>query len=217
MPAPFDLSLYLITDPELCAAKGVVEVVERAVGNGASMVQLRDRSTPRDALVQLARSLLNVLRPFRVPLIINDRVDVALLAGAHGVHVGQTDMPVREARALLGPDHILGLSVGTLSELERSELRVVDYIGVGPVFATGTKPDAGAPIGLPGLRAVARRAGKPSVAIGGIHPHNAAAAIEHGAHGIAVVSAICGQPDPGAAARELAQIVRGARARTELQ
>jgi len=147
-----------------------------------------------------------------VPFIVNDRVDVALAAGADGVHVGQADMTVADVRALIGSEPILGLSITSEADLDVSDFRGVDYLGVGPVFQTSTKPDAAPPINVGGLEAIVARTKIPIVAIGGLHAGNAADAIAAGAHGIAVVSAICAAPDAETATRELVEIVRGAKA-----
>ena len=148
-----------------------------------------------------------------MPLIVNNRLDVAVAAGADGAHVGQSDTPVAEARARLGPDAILGLSITDPAQLAGLDEEAVDYLGVGPVFPTGTKPDAAPPIGLDGLRACRSLTALPIVAIGGIGPGNAADVIRAGADGVAVVSAIAGADEPETVARELAEIVRMAKRR----
>jgi thiamine-phosphate pyrophosphorylase len=211
MGVQLDLSVYLVTDPGLCGPRGVDEVVRAAIGGGATVVQLRDPEAKTAALLERARALVALLRPAGIPLIINDRVDVALAARADGVHVGQLDMPVADARALLGPDRILGLSISTLAQLDRAELQFVDYLGVGPIFPTQTKPDARAPIFPSGLAAIVGRSDLPIVAIGGLNAGNAGEAIRAGAQGVAVVSAICAAPDPKRATRDLADVVRAAR------
>jgi thiamine-phosphate pyrophosphorylase len=197
-----DLTVYLVTDRGLSGVRG-----------GATAVQLRDPEAKTRALVVEARALVGLLRPHRVPLIVNDRVDVVLAADADGVHLGQSDMDVSDARALIGPDRILGLSITAEADLDRSDLSVVDYLGVGPVFATPTKGDAAPPMGMAGLRRIVARTGLPVVAIGGLHAGNAADAVAAGAAGVSVVSAICAAPDPEAATRELAEIVRMAGAK----
>jgi thiamine-phosphate pyrophosphorylase len=206
-----DLSLYLVTDRALCGALGVEEVVRRAVAGGVTVVQLRDPHAESGALIAQARALVALLRPTGIPLIVNDRVDVAVAAGAAGAHVGQQDMPPADARALLGPERILGLSITAREQLRGSELQDIDYLGVGPIFATGTKPDAAPPIGSSGLAEIAAHSRWPIVAIGGLNESNAASAIRAGAHGVAVVSAICAAQDPELAARALAAAIRGAR------
>ncbi|GLI20826.1 thiamine-phosphate synthase [Xanthobacter flavus] len=211
MSRPFDLTLYLVTDPRLVAARGLVATVEAAVKGGATIVQLRDPDAHGRALVEQARALKALLAPLRIPLIINDRVDVAVAADADGVHLGQDDMTPADARALLGPERILGLSVGTPAEFAASDVGVVDYLGVGPVKATGTKKDAGAAIGTSGVTAVRALTRLPIVGIGGIDGALAAEVIRAGADGVAVVSAICAAPDPEHAARALLSAVTAAR------
>jgi len=207
----FDLAVYLITDPVLCGIRGVRATVREAIAGGASMVQLRDPHAKSRALVDEARGLAAIARSAGVPFIVNDRVDVALAVGADGVHVGQSDMSPGDARRLIGPDRILGLSITSEDDLEGSDLTGVDYLGVGPIYPTPTKFDAAPAMAIGGLRAIAARTRLPIVAIGGLHAGNAAEAVEAGAAGVAVVSAICAAPDPAAAARELREIVIGAR------
>jgi thiamine-phosphate pyrophosphorylase len=205
----FALDLYLITDRAMCAARGGPErTVAEAVAGGVTMVQLRDDETPAAELVELVRRLKAVLAPARVPLIVNNRLDVALAAGADGLHVGQADTPPAEARARLGPEPILGLSVTDPAQLAAVDPALVDYLGVGPIFATSTKPDAAPAMGLSSLAAARAGTALPIVAIGGVDATNAAAVLRAGADGIAVVSAICAAGDPRSAAAALARAVR---------
>jgi thiamine-phosphate pyrophosphorylase len=208
-----DLSVYLITDRTLCGARGVLDTVREAIAGGVSIVQLRDPEAKTRALVEEARALVALLRPAKIPFIINDRVDVALAADADGVHIGQKDMVVADARRLIGRRRILGLSITSEADLDKADLDGVDYLGVGPIYASATKPDAAPPIAIGGLRAVAERTSLPIVAIGGLHAGNAEEAIDAGAQGIAVVSAICAAPDALVAAAELAKVVAAARRR----
>lgn len=204
-----DLSLYLVLDPELCGGGlGMIETAEAAALAGATIVQLRAPDWKKRALAECARALLEKLRPLGVPLIINDHADVAAAVGADGLHVGQDDLSPADARRIIGPNAILGLSVGNSAELVSADPALVDYLGLGPVWATATKKDAGAALGLEALRTLRAATRLPAVAIGGIHPDHAAAVMTTGVDGIAVVSAICGQPNPGAAARCLREIVR---------
>ncbi|WP_127088426.1 thiamine phosphate synthase [Aquabacter cavernae] len=212
MARAFDLSLYLVTDPRQTAQRGLLETVRAAVAGGVTLVQLRDPDAKGRALAEQARALLALLRPLGVPLIINDRVDVAVAVDADGVHLGQSDMAPADARALLGRERILGLSVGTLEELAASDLSLVDYVGTGPVKATGTKTDAGAAIGLDGLAIVRRQVSLPLVGIGGIDRAITGDVIRAGADGVAVVSALCAAPDVAAAARALRDEIAAARA-----
>lgn len=206
-PRHFDLGVYLVTDRASLLGRELLDVVEAAVAGGASMVQLREKTASTRDFVDLARGLLARLRPHGVPLLINDRVDVALAANADGVHVGQDDMTPGDVRALIGPDRILGLSVTGEAETRAAAGQPVDYLGAGPVFATFTKKDAGAPQGLSGLATMLSLATVPVVAIGGIGAANAADVMAAGASGLAVVSAICSAPDPASAAATLRRIV----------
>ena len=201
------LRLCLVTDSTLCGERGVLAVVEAAVRGGATCVQLREKALDTRAFVERARALRAWLQPRGVPLIINDRLDVALACGADGVHVGQRDMPAEDVRRHM-PHALIGLSVETLAQLPAAERAPVDYYGISPVFATGTKRDAAPALGLDGLRAIRARTDRPLVAIGGIHAANAAAVIAAGADGLAVVSALCAAADPAAAARALHQQLR---------
>lgn len=210
-----DLGLYLVTDRELCLGRPLPEVVAQAVAGGVNVVQLREKSASTRKFVELGRALLALLAPLGVPLVINDRLDVALAVGAQGAHLGQSDMPVAEARAILGPKALLGLSLETMAQLREAEALppgLVDYYGLSPIFQTATKADAGPGWGLAGLgqaRAeVDAGSRRPIVAIGGIEPGNAAGVLRCGANALAVVSAICSAPDPQAASRELADILR---------
>jgi thiamine-phosphate pyrophosphorylase len=210
MTRTFDPRLYLVTDTALCAPRSVPEVVAGAVAGGVTAVQVRDKTASRRELLALTRAVQAVLadRP-DVRLVVNDAVDVALLAGADGVHVGQDDLPAGEVRALLGPRAWIGVSVGNVADLAAVRALppgTVDLVGLSPVWSTPTKPDAGAELGLDGVRSLAsaaRAGGLVSVAIGGVHASNAAAVAATGVDGICVVSDICAAPDPAAAARAL--------------
>jgi len=175
------------------------------------VVQLREKRLGFRAMVELGLALKALLAPFGVPLLINDRVDVALAVGADGAHLGQSDMPAALARQLLGPGAIIGLSLERLDQLAEAEGQDVDYYGVSPVFPTGTKTDLGAAWGLDGLRALRAATSRPLVAIGGIGADNAEAVIRAGADGLAVVSAICAAPDPESASAALLAAVRRGR------
>lgn len=204
---PLDLSLYLVTDTMLCGGgRGVVDTVRAAVAGGVTAVQLRDPAATTRDLVELGSAVRCVLAGTGVAMLVNDRADVAMAIGADGVHVGQDDLPVDAARAIVGPDRYVGLSIQTLRQLDDLACLpagTADYLGVGPVFPQRTKGDAAPPGGLDTLAAIAVKAALPVVAIGGITAGNAARVLASGAVGLAIVSAICGRDDPGAAAREL--------------
>lgn len=203
MRPAFDLSLYLVTDPAMVARRGVLDTVLAAVAGGVTLVQLRDKEAGDAAFAQEAERLLAALRPLGVPLIVNDRPAIARAIGADGVHVGQSDGDPRRVRDLVGEDMILGLSAATPQEFAAVPDGVVDYLGIGPVFATGTKPDHDPPTGIDGLARLVGLAPLRSVAIGGIGLGSAAAVRATGVEGIAVVSAICAAADPREAARAL--------------
>lgn len=205
MKPPLDLSLYLVTDSRLTGERDLADIVRQAVLGGVGIVQLRDPDASTRALIDMANVLKKLLDHSDIPLIINDRVDVAMATGAAGVHLGATDMPAIQARSLLGPDALVGLSIGSTDELsaQRSSISSVDYVGIGPVYATGTKPDAGAAIGIGGLSDLAGQIDRPCVAIGGIDAKTARSCIDAGADGVAVVSAIVAADDPRQAAADL--------------
>lgn len=200
----------LVTDRALCLGRPLEAVVAAAARGGVASVQLREKDLPTRDFVAAVRDLKALLAPWSVPLIVNDRVDVALAAGADGVHLGQEDLSAEDARRLLGPDALLGLSVETWADAERADALDVDYLGVSPVYLTPTKADTKGAWGLEGLarlRAVIRH---PLVAIGGMNAGTVADAVRAGADGIAVVSAICSAPDPEAATRDLVRRIRSA-------
>lgn len=212
MRRDLDLSLYLVLDPRGCAGRDLVAVAEAAAAGGATIVQFRDKTAETRALVETARRLKEVLAPHGVPLIVNDRVDVALAAGADGVHVGQADMDPADARRLIGDDAILGLTVRAMPEARAVPHDAVDYVSIGGVFKTATKDNPDPPIGVDGLRRLAAAIDVPKVAIAGITADKAAGVIAAGVDGVAVVSAVCAAADPRAAAAELKAIVDAARA-----
>jgi thiamine-phosphate pyrophosphorylase len=209
-----DLRLNAIVDPQRLGGYGLVDLARRVAAGGATLIQLRDKRSETWLMVEEARAIKVALAPFAVPLVINDRVDVALAAGADGVHVGQDDMAVEDARRLLGPQSIIGLSISNVAEAEAAPVARIDYAGVGGVYATSSKEQASAPIGPEGFSRIAsilrrRSPGLPLVGIAGIDADNAAAVIAAGADGVAVISALSLASDPAAAARALRDIVDG--------
>jgi thiamine-phosphate pyrophosphorylase len=207
-----DLRVYALVDPEHAGGHALADLARLVAHGGATLVQLRDKRSETRRMVEHARAIKAALAPFNIPLLINDRVDVALACGADGVHVGQGDMAVDDARRLLGRDAIIGLSIKTTAQAEAAPVDILDYVGVGGVFATTSKDNTSAPIGTAGLARIAdilrRRApGFPVCGIAGIDAGNAADVIVAGADGVAVISALSLKPDPQAAARELRRIV----------
>jgi thiamine-phosphate pyrophosphorylase len=193
------LSVYFVTPDGAEDA-----LVLAALRGGVSVVQLRDKTASDAAMVAQARRLKPLCTAAGVPLIVNDRLAVALAAGADGLHVGQGDGDVAAMRAALGPGRLLGLSIEAEAQLAAIPPGVVDYVGIGPVRATATKPDHAAPLGMAGLAAAVARSPVPAVAIGGVGLADVAALKAMGCAGLAVVSAISGAADPEAAARALA-------------
>ena len=202
------LKLYLVTDRDLSLGRPLEEIVSEAVAGGVTMVQLREKDAATGEFVELGRRLMRLLKPLGVPLIINDRVDVALAVDADGVHIGQSDMSYADARRLLGPEKIIGLSVENFEDLEAANKLDVDYIGISPVYGTPTKTDTAEPFGLEGLRKAVEMSVHPSVAIGGMNVATVGEVIAAGTDGVAVVSAICSAESPRDAAAELATIIK---------
>lgn len=207
----FDLSLYLVLDPVLCADFGMVETARAAVANGATIVQLRDKHASTSAMIETGLALKQALTGSSARLIVNDNVEAAIAIGADGVHIGQEDLDADNTRRMIGPDMILGLSVETEALASAIDANIVDYAGIGPIFATPTKPDHKQPIGFDGLARIIGLCPVPTVAIGGLKAEHAAEALAAGADGLAVVSAICGKPDPAAATALIAEAIKEAR------
>lgn len=204
------LRLMVVTDPGPARDRSVLDVVAAALAAGATAIQLRDKHLAGRELCRLGDALVALCQRHGALCLINDRLDVALACAADGVHLGQEDLPADRARAIAGPGFVVGVSAGIPAEARAAAAAGADYIGTGSVFATGSKPDAGAPIGPKGLAEVARASALPVVAIGGIDARNASQAIAAGASGVAVISAVMRAPDPGAATRGiLAALERG--------
>lgn len=201
------LKLYLVTDRELSLGRSLEEVVSEAVKGGVTVVQLREKDASTGEFIELARRLMTLLKPLDIPLIINDRVDVALAVDADGVHIGQSDMSYEDARRLLGPDKIIGLSVENFKDIEAANALDVDYIGISPVYGTPTKTDTAEPFGLEGLRKAVQMSVHPTVAIGGMNASTIAEVMAAGTDGVAVVSAICSAENIRKATSDLRAIV----------
>jgi thiamine-phosphate pyrophosphorylase len=212
-----DLRLYALIDPAVAGGRMLAELA-RLIADSATLVQLRDKHASTRVMIEEARALTAVLAPLDIPLLINDRVDVALAVEADGVHIGQDDMPAADARLLLGRTAIIGLSVKTVQQAQDAPLEHLDYVAIGGVFGTTSKDNTAAPIGLAGLREIvriirARDAKCPISAIAGITESNAAEVIAAGADGVAVISALSLAADPTAAASNLLTVVDDALAR----
>ena len=199
------LRVYLVTD-ERNPGTALLPVIEQALAGGVTAVQLRRKVALGREFMELGRTIRRLTREAGVLFFVNDRVDVAALVEADGVHIGQDDIPCQEARKLLGPDVIIGVSASTVAQARTAELDGADYLGVGAVYATKSKPDADY-TGLFGLRDICQAISLPVVAIGGIGSEEAKAPIQHGAMGVAVVSAIMSASDPRVAAAHLRKVV----------
>lgn len=192
--------LYVITEPTL---RDPVESVRLVLEGGARLVQLRAKHATARELAQMGQAIRALTRRYGALFIVNDRLDIALAVEADGVHLGQDDLPVPLARKLAGDAFIIGVSAETLEEAQRAEAEGADYLGVGPMFATTTKPDAGVPVGPERLRAIKQAVSIPVYGIGGITSQNAPLVMQAGADGVCVISAIIGAPDPTEATRQL--------------
>ena len=206
-----DYSLYLVTDRGLSRGRSTLEIVTAAVHGGATVVQLREKDCSTREFIEQALAIKKFLKDQGVPLIINDRVDVAQAVKADGVHLGQTDMPLEVAKKILGDSMIIGISAESLQDATEAENGGADYLGVSPIYTTPTKTDTAPPLGLEGLRDIRKSVRIPLVGIGGLNRDNAAEVIRNGAEGVAVVSAIVAADDPKAAAVALKQIIIEAR------
>lgn len=197
-----DYTLYLCTDSGLMSCKTVEESVEKTIAGGCSVVQLREKTASSLEMYQLACRVKQVTDRYNVPLIINDRLDICLAAGAAGVHLGQSDIPCREARRILGADKIIGVSAATPEEAAKAQADGADYLGVGAVFPTSTKTNTRkvTPETIRGIRSAVQI---PFVVIGGVNAQNIAQLYGLGINGAAVISAVVAQPDITAAAREM--------------
>lgn len=199
----FPPRLYLVTDRKLCLGRDLLQIVEQAVKGGAGIVQLREKDCCDRRFYRMAVEMKEMLAGYSVPLLINDRIDIALAAGADGIHLGQNDVHPEQARKIMGQKAIIGLSVESPADIKEAENYDLDYIAVSPVFTTPTKTDTVTEWGLEGLKEAKLISRHPVIAIGGINKDNAGAIIRAGADCIAVVSAVCSAPDPKQAAKKL--------------
>lgn len=203
----FDLTLYLVTDRSLSLDRPLDDVVEEAVKGGVTMVQLREKTCSSKEFYDQALRLKKCLKPYNVPLIINDRLDIALACDAEGLHIGQNDIPYHIARKILGKNKIIGLSVENIQDAIEANKLDIDYIGISPVFGTLTKTDTAQALGLSGVHDITQISKHPSVGIGGINKSNTQDIIRAGADGVSVVSAIMSADNPRLAASELLEII----------
>lgn len=207
-----DYSLYLVTDRSLSLGRETVRIVQAAIAGGVTCVQLREKHCATREFIEEARALKALLATIdrNIPLIINDRIDIALAIGADGVHLGQNDMPIKDARRIAGSSLLIGISAESVADALRAEAEGADYIGISPVYATPTKNDTAPPLGIAGVRDIRSAVSLPLVGIGGINQANAKEVILAGADGVAVVSAIVAAPCPKTAAAALRQEIAAA-------
>jgi len=191
-------------------ARACLEIARSALRGGADVLQLREKSRSTREQIAIARALVALARRSHAALIVNDRVDVAIAADAHGVHLGGNDFPVGLARRLLGPDRVIGASAQTVEMAREAAWAGADYLGVGDVFGTHSKPDAGPVVGIEGLRRIVQAVEIPVIAIGDVTADRVADVIAAGAHGVAVIRAVCAAPDPEAAVKELRERLQAA-------
>ncbi len=205
-----EFKLCLVTDRALSLGRSLPDIVSAAVAGGVDCVQLREKNASTREFLEIARQVKPSLEGTGVPLIINDRADIALAVRAEGLHIGQSDLPCREARMLMGTDAIIGLSVENSLQAREANDCNLDYIGLSPVFGTMTKTDTAAPLGLEGIKELTAICRHRAIAIGGINEMNARDVIRAGASGLAIVSAICSAPGPENAARGIMEQIRRA-------
>lgn len=203
-----DYSLYLVTDRSILKDRDFYKAVEDALKGGTTLVQLREKDLSSLEFFRLAVQLKELVHSYNVPLIINDRLDIALAVDADGLHIGQDDLPLEIARELLGPDKILGYSVANIEQALYGQKHGADYLGAGTVYPTGSKADANNPIGLQALKSIKESVNIPVVGIGGIGMDNIEDVKKTGIDGVSVISAILGQEDIEGAARSLVKLWR---------
>jgi thiamine-phosphate pyrophosphorylase len=206
-----DYSLYLVTDRGLARGRSTLDIVKSAVAGGVTCVQLREKECSTLEFIEQALAIKQFLKARGVPLIINDRLDVALAVEADGVHLGQSDMPLEMAQKIAGRSILIGISAESLRDAIKAEKGGADYIGASPIYATPTKTDTASPLGIEGLREIKNRVKIPLVGIGGLNETNSAEVIRNGADGVAVVSAIVAADDPEISAMNLKRIINEAR------
>jgi len=205
-----DLSLYVVLDRTAAAGRDLEVILDATLAGGCRMIQLREKEWPSGRLLPLAERMRDRCRRAGATFIVNDRVDLALAVGADGVHLGQDDLPPRAARPLLRPGMVLGRSTHSVGQAREAQVEGADYIAVGSMFPTRTKPNFQL-VGPELIRAIRPETRSPLVGIGGVTRENVAEVIRAGADGVAVISAVCGAPDPAAATREFLAAIRAAR------
>ena len=203
-----DYSLYLVTDRDILGGRDLCKAVEYSIKGGATIVQLREKFVSDEKFLEIAKVVQKVTKKYNIPLIINDNVKIAKEIDAEGVHIGQSDESLEEARKILGKNKIIGVSVGSVEEALKAERGGADYLGIGTVFYTGSKKDINEPLGLENLKIIADSIKIPSVAIGGIHLNNVKEVMKTGVCGVAVISEILGKEDIEKASKTLLSFIK---------
>lgn len=203
-----DYSLYLVTDRDILGNRDLCKAVEDSIKGGATIVQLREKFIDDEKFLEIAKEVQKVTKKYNIPLIINDNVKIAKIIDAEGVHIGQSDESLEQARRELGEDKIIGVSVGSVEEAQKAEMGGADYLGIGTVFFTGSKKDINEPLGLENLERIAHCVKIPSVAIGGIHLDNIKDVMKTGVNGVAVISEILGKKDIEEATKVLLSYIK---------
>ena len=203
-----DYSVYLVTDRGILGNRDLYKSVEESILGGVTLVQLREKNLNDDEFLKIAKNLKKITDKYNIPLIINDNVKVAKLVNADGVHIGQSDEELTEARKELGDDKIIGVSVSNIEEALKAQKDGADYLGIGSIFFTGSKKDINVPIGIENLKKIVDSISIPNVAIGGIHLDNISDVIKTGVDGVAVISEILGKKDIFEAAKNLKNYVK---------
>lgn len=203
-----DYSLYLVTDRDILGNRDLCKAVEDSIKGGATIVQLREKFIDDEKFLEIAKEVQKVTKKYNIPLIINDNVKIAKIIDAEGVHIGQSDESLEQARRELGEDKIIGVSVGSVEEAQKAEMGGADYLGIGTVFFTGSKKDINEPLGLENLERIAHCVKIPSVAIGGIHLDNVKDVMKTGVNGVAVISEILGKEDIEEATKVLLSYIK---------
>lgn len=203
-----DYSLYLVTDRHILKGRSLKKAVEDAILGGVTFVQVREKDISSREFLEIALGVKEVTDYYSIPMVINDRVDIALACNADGVHVGQKDIPASYVRKIIGSDKLLGVSVESQKEVFEAEKAGADYLGIGTVFFTGSKSDINIPLGLDGLKKVCSSSSLPSVAIGGINAGNIKDIMNCGVNGAAIISAILGEEDIKTASERLIKLIK---------
>jgi thiamine-phosphate pyrophosphorylase len=207
MSKSVNTDLYLVADRELSQGRPITDIVKAAAEGGVTLVQLREKGATTREYLEIATDVKQILKPYGIPLIINDRLDIALAVEADGVHLGQNDMPYEIARKIMGSEAIIGISVESVEDAREAEKYDADYLGLSPIFSTPTKTDVSHELGLEGIREIRKISKHNLVGIGRMNAETAGEAIKAGVDGIAVVSAICSAEDPKKAASDLRAII----------